>query len=493
MDTEQKILIAPYGKDKNEAAHLPNVTQLKVTKWVDMVRKGKLKKKGIPCLYLQGGVGSGKTRALLAPVVEMLLEIPDLRMLWGRNDFSDLRLSAMETFFEVVPDALIARKSVQEHRFVIGASGDKLPTQIFFRELKDLAGLGSQEFGVIVISEVYEISKRAFETLKMRVRQAKMPTMILMEGNPPNKGHWLDKATNPAHPDYDSDIEMWKVDTRENWENLPKPYRESLMKMPESWKKKYLSGDFGFTPDGQPFYDGYKEDIHNKSLVYDPNRRLIRVWDYGFLHPAVSFHQIDSHGRWKVLREHMGENMTIQSYGEFIKTKCKEWYPKAEYEDYGDPAGNQKNDKSEKTSVQILASMGIFVTSRASTYRDRKEIIERKLSTIIDGLPALMVDKSCTIINDGFLGGYHYPVYKEGQQFNPRRFELPYKDGYYEHLLNTVEYFAVNTFTGAETKVDNREVGVKVVGDMKDIHFDVEDDTDTNHAAYKRTTQGVFT
>jgi len=210
--------------------------------------------------------------------------------------------------------------------------------------------------------------------------------------------------------------------------------------------------------------------------VLNTAKPLIRAWDYGYHHPACSIHQIDPKGRWLILKEIMGTDITIKAFGEYVKILCKELYPDAQWEDFGDPAGEQKSDKSEKTSVEILASLGIYVTSKASTYRERKEIIERKLATLIDGMPALLVDEGCKTVIDGFLGGYHYPVRKQGQAFNPMIFEMPRKDGFYEHLINSVEYFAVNMFTGAETKEDKGDFTVKVVGDMKDVRIEYEDE-----------------
>ena len=444
-------MIAPYGKDSQNQPHLPNKTQQKVLDWVDAVRAGKAKTTGIPCLYLQGGVGSGKTRGLLAPVTEVLTQIANLRVLWGRQDYNDLRLSAMETFFEVMPPELIIDKDTQEHRWVIGQD-NKQKAQIFFRGLKDLSGLGSQEFGIAVITEVHEISENAFRTLKMRVRQANVPTMILMEGNPPNEEHWLKRYTNPKSQDYDKDIEMWEVSTYENWENLPTSYKNSLESMPLSWRNKYLYGHFGFMPDGQPFYEGFKEPIHSGEFDWNSQRELILGWDFGFRHPACLVTQFDTYDRWLWLREFIGTDITIDKFADFVIAALNRYYPKASYRHFGDPACMQTNDKSEHTSWQILRQKNINVGVRQSTYRDRKEIMESKLSTLVNGKPLLMVDKRfCKVARDGFLGGYHFPKRKEGQIFSPKD-EQPFRDGYYEHIMNAGEYIAVNLFSPLKEK-----------------------------------------
>lgn len=448
--SELNLLIAPYG-EKNGQANMPNPTQQKVLDWVDKIRATPLtSQEHIPILYLQGGVGSGKSRAFLAPILEMLTQIPKLRVLWGRNDFKDLKLSIMDKFFEILPVELISHPNEQYHYYDIKTQSE--PSRIYFNGLKDLGGLGSQEFAVIVVTEAHEISEQMYRAIKRRCRQENMPVMILMEGEPPNDDHWLAKAVNPLEENYDPDIEKWEISTYENWENLPVAYRGSLERMPESWKKKYLYGHTGYIPDGKPFYTGYKEHIHAGEFESVKDKDLICGWDFGFHHPACLITQIDQQDRWVWLREIIGTDITIEKFGDYVKEQLNLYYPDSNFVHYGDPAVTQTNDKSEKTSWDILKSKGVHIRHKPSTYRDRKEIIEGKLATLIGGKPALLVDRRyCKTANDGFLGGYHYPARREQQQFEDR-FELPFKDGFFEHIMNAGEYIAVNLFSSIRQK-----------------------------------------
>jgi hypothetical protein len=67
----------------------------------------------------------------------------------------------------------------------------------------------------------------------------------------------------------------------------------------------------------------------------------------------------------------------------------------------------------------------------------------------------MLVDKSCRILIDGLLGGYHYPERSPGQANNDN-FEVPFRDGYYEHVCNAVEYVAINVFRAVERHTDDR-------------------------------------
>ena len=117
------LLIAPYGLTDGQA-NLPNPTQGKVLEWMDNCKGMPVDTQDhIPVLYLQGGVGSGKTRALLAPVIELLTQIAGIRILWGRNDFKDLKLSIMDKFFEILPIELVFHRNEQYHYYDIKAEG----------------------------------------------------------------------------------------------------------------------------------------------------------------------------------------------------------------------------------------------------------------------------------------------------------------------------------------------------------------------------------
>lgn len=436
---------APYGNRADGEVNTPNPTQEKILDWVDSIRATPLDEQDhIPVLFLQGGVGSGKTSGLMAPVGEMLFEIPGLRVLWGRQDFNDLKMSVMDKFFERLPSAMIEKKNEQYHWYDIKTGKKTPPSRIFFNGLKDLSGLGSQEFGIIIITEVHETSEQAYRTLKRRCRQAGMPVMILMEGEPPNEGHWLTRLTDKTKEEYDPDIEKWELSTYENWDNLPTAYKGSLESMPDVWKRRYLMGKPGFTPKGRPFYEGFKEPIHTGWFDWNPHEPLIVSWDFGYHHPAISCHQINQ--RWYVLRELMGSNTTIRKFASNeVKPFLNRNFPNAQIINFGDPASKATNDQTEKTSWQVCKEEGFTLRVRGSDYRMRKEIIDQKMSNLVNGKPFLQVDTRCKTIIEGFLGGYCYAEENANKEINSK-YELPFHDNFYSHLMNTVEYVAVNNF-----------------------------------------------
>jgi hypothetical protein len=139
----------------------------------------------------------------------------------------------------------------------------------------------------------------------------------------------------------------------------------------------------------------------------------------------------------------MGKDEGIMDFGKRVRQYCITHFPGALYVDVGDPAGESMSDKSEKTSVQILESLGIFVRSRKQPIKQGAEIIRQKLQMRVDGRPGIIVNKDETLLIDGFKGGLHYPDTKMGMSFK----EEYEKDGYYDHIFDCGRYLATDMFT----------------------------------------------
>ena len=194
-----------------------------------------------------------------------------------------------------------------------------------------------------------------------------------------------------------------------------------------------------------------------KKLQYMPDRPLHRGWDFGRRRPAVVFSQIDLKEHWCIYKSILGKDISIGQFAEQIITKTNEWFPDViEIRDYGDPAGNQVKDTSEKTTIQALKEFGIYIRSRRSTPTQRIEIISKKLVTLIEGIPSLLVDEECHDIIDGFQGTYHFPENREGKGVK----ENPADDGYYIHLFDALGYMADNLFgvSGEERKKEGKVI-----------------------------------
>lgn len=216
---------------------------------------------------------------------------------------------------------------------------------------------------------------------------------------------------------------------------------EAKKGMPErGWLREYEI-DYSVY-EGKAFFPEFKQFNIQESEYFD-RETIYRGWDYGFHRPACLITKLNDKDQWCWLEVILGEDEGIMDFGKRIRKHCLTHFPGAYYIDVGDPAGEQKSDKSEKTSVQILEALGIYVRSRKQPIKQGAEIIRQKLQMRVDGIPGLIVNPNQPIIIDGFKGGLHYPEAKEGK---PQR-EYYEKDGYYDHVFDCGRYLATEMFT----------------------------------------------
>jgi hypothetical protein len=207
-----------------------------------------------------------------------------------------------------------------------------------------------------------------------------------------------------------------------------------------AWNREYELDYTIFA--GKTFFPEFKE-YNIADCIYQERETLYRSFDYGFHRPACLITKLNQFDQWCWLECILGEDEGIMKFGRRVFEHCVTHYPGAYWFDAGDPAGEQKSDKSEKTSVQVLNSLGIYPRSQKQPIKQGAEIIRQKLAIRADGRAGLIVHPSQTILIDGFKGGLHYPEI-EGAQTEKEYYE---KDGFYEHPFDAARYIATEMFT----------------------------------------------
>ena len=205
---------------------------------------------------------------------------------------------------------------------------------------------------------------------------------------------------------------------------------------------------------GNPFYVGFSRGIHVRNAMPVKERPLILGFDYGFTHPDCVICQQTIEGRFIVVDNLFGYNETIDEFGERVQTYIATEYPNFVIgQCFGDPAGKQMSDKSRLSSEHILWRMGFRISSipsnsAFSNYNARKNIIEKKLKTLIGGIPSLIINNvpNNQILIEGFEGGYRYP---DANKYGAVT-ESPAPDDYFEHPFNALEYVIINLYRKPE-------------------------------------------
>lgn len=357
-----------------------------------------------------GAFRSGKTYAACYEVIGLSLRFPGNEGLICRRDYTALRDSTMTTFFDILPktDPLVLKWNETTHDLWLKTNGK--PSKIMFRGADDYHQFGSYELGWFWIDQAEQVRDKVFTMLQSRLSKRGAKLSGIITPNPPNQYHWIYKTFKKAkHPE-----EYWYIQTStyDNKKYLPRGYIEDLEKKPENWKKMYLHGEFGFMAEGDPVYSIFRSELNmsKEPLRVIPNLPILRVWDFGYRFPAVGFYQyLEAKDRMHKLAEVVGHQVTLDPFADRVIGFGLERFGNATYKDYCDPkAGEQKSDKSEKTSIEILESKGIGdIRFQQGFVMDGVNLIRRYLIARDDGYPGYIIDPSCQTTEEAYLGGYY--------------------------------------------------------------------------------------
>lgn len=414
---------------------------------------------------VRGGLGSGKSRCATEHINTLALKYPGSLWVIARKDLTSLKETTQREFLQkVVDSSTVLQFNAHENKLYY-----KNGSEVLFRETKDPDKFKSLELSGYMIDECDENdTPDAYEKLDERLRQTfpnpyynsaipqsstnrrvlEPPYCGLLVFNPVDEFHWLYQLAQRT----DVSVEDFRFDTYENQANLPADYIPNLIRRLPPWEiNRLVHGHWGRRMRGNPVIHGFKREDHVKNVKLNPYLPLVRCWDFGFNHPAVSFMQLDPNtGRLIILREFLGRQQKLQDHegkrgvvsivNEITKEIVGEGHPVF---DYGDPHGADEKDTGVSSVEYLRIHHGIHVIYRRERIRTGLDELQHKVSnfarldhTKADSpeAPLLLVDPSCQWIIQALEGAYERD--EDG---------LPIKDGKFDHLVDTIRYGLVNT------------------------------------------------
>lgn len=374
-----------------------------------------------------------------------------------RNTYQQLRDTTIKTFHDWFPPHVFGQWKASEHTFVMkmpAPDGTPMEIEILFRALDrpdQLSNLLSLELTWAWVNEAREVPWTIIEALQGRV--GRYPAKkdggaswygIFMDTNPPDEGSWWFKLFEENSPD---NAAIFKQPSglsgyAENLSNLPENYYGNLAKGKDpEFIKVYIDGQYGFVLDGKPVFPEYNDNIHCQDVQPIPGKPIRRGWDFG-LTPACTFSQILPNGQWIVFDEICADSMGIERFADDVLLHCAREYGDYTFEDYGDPAGQQRSQTDEKTCFQILRNKGVKIEPGEQTEALRLECVRKPLNTMIDGLPGFRLSPKCKMLRKGFMGGYRF---RRMQTSAERYTDKPEKNEY-SHPMDALQYDATRLF-----------------------------------------------
>lgn len=391
-----------------------------------------------------------------------------------RKFYRQLNDTTIRTFLDWFPEAYFGTylKSSNIYKMRIEDHTGVREIEILFRALErpeDTDNLLSLELTGAFFDEAREMHEEVITVMLGRIKRypsrrsfnGENPyetiPQIVLASNYPDINNWLyDKfVANPV-----DGYTMYRQGQEENAHNLADGYYEDLEKdyahRPDLLRT-LVRGDWGVTVRGSAVYNGFNRDIHVARKTLKPIQgvgTVYRGWDNTGLNPACVIAQLSPTGQLVILHEMWHPDMAITDFTESVLLYCNRRFSKdTEYVDIADPAGKHRGPlKISPATYQ--KRMGVRMKDGIQNFDIRRDSVQRLLSRLINGEPAIIIDPSCRMITEGFDGGYAFSEIGGSGEFR----ETPEKNQY-SHIADALQYLCTFLFSLRNNKKSEKKTG----------------------------------
>lgn len=410
-----------------------------------------------------GPIGSGKSLGSVIRWLKLIHEqnpsddgIRYTRTVVVRNTYAELKDTTVKTFIGWFGDALKFNwgnmTALYEH--------DGVHAELLFRSLdkpSDMSKLLSLEITYAYLNELRELPREALENVTSRL--GRYPAVSSGTGatkpccwadsNACDNEHWMYKKFLENRPDNHAlflqppaILEDGEVNPEaENLDNLPYEYYRGFIKgKSQDWVDVMIRCKFIPLSNGKPVYPEYNDRFHcvqhDKLSPPDKQKPLVIGGDNGRT-SAILIGQVDQFGRLVVFDELISNDIGSAEFGTIVANHLKMNYDGFKHEIYLDPAANSRTQLDDRTQVMVWRNAGLSVRT-ASTNKPSVviEAVKKKLNTIIQGYPSLVISDKCSHIRKALAGSYQY---KRVNVSGERYAEAPDKNSY-SHVADALAY-----------------------------------------------------
>ena len=444
---------------------------------------------------IRGPVGSGKSVGCCVEVFRRALEqqkAPDgkRKSRWAiiRNTNPQLRTTTIKTWLDWFPENEWGKFTWSVPYTHHIKKGD-IDLEVIFLALdrpEDVKKLLSLELTGIWINEAREIPKSIIDACTMRV--GRYPSMrdggaswtgVIADTNAPEEDHWWpimsgevpipdhiprEQAKMLVKPDnwqfftqpagmvedrnHEGEIEDYRPNPEaENQKHMMKSYYPNLIQgKTKSWIDVYVMNRLGHVQDGKPVYPMFAPEVHiaKEEIPVAAGHPVYVGVDFGLTPAAVLGQKV--RGRWLLQSEIVAVDMGIVRFAEVLRNELATRFAAvSEAIIYGDPAGDFRAQTDESTPFHILRGAGLKAFPAPSNSVDlRLESVSSQLTKMIEGKPALLIDRRCPQLIKGFEGGYQY---KRMEVSGERYADKPDKN-MFSHVHDAAQYLFLGAGEG---------------------------------------------
>ena len=241
----------------------PNALQHKV--WNSIVNEPDI----IQILF-GGAAGTGKSYFGCMAIILYCLQHEGIRAMICRSTLTQLSLTTMKTFFQILDDFHFIKDIQYTHNKSSNCVTFFNGSEVYFRQIPFLPSdidynyLGSIELTIAFIDEVAQCTQRAVEILSSRLRYKVTPTCpakLIMSCNPTRNflyNNYIVPMKNGTVPKH---IAIHLGTTVVNKANLPPSYFNILGTLNDLDKQRLLYGNWEYSDDINALFNAYDLDI----------------------------------------------------------------------------------------------------------------------------------------------------------------------------------------------------------------------------------------
>lgn len=404
---------------------------------------------------IMGPFGSGKSSACCAEILWRACDqLPDprdhvrrTRWLAIRNTYPELLKNTLETWLEWAPagytNTVYGAPITSTVRAELG-DGTWLDCEVIFIALdkpKDLRKLDGSEVTGAWANEARYLPLSLINRVRGRLRfpatlegePLSGPTWrgIIADTNPPNTRHWWYHHAEQLKPDGwrfwrqpggllpDPEHEgKYKYNPlAENLAHLPTDYYFSQLSTDPEFNRVHIEGEYGNVFEGKPVYGtAFRDSVHRSPTPLEIYRGLplYAGVDFGVAYTAVILGQVGVDGQLRILREIVAPDMGIRPVViDRLRPMLQTDFAGMQiHTAWCDPAGRARSprDVKELTLIGEMRSLGInAVEAPTNDFLPRRGAVMDQLCQFTSsGTPRFAIDPSCTLLLEGFGGGYQY-------------------------------------------------------------------------------------
>jgi PBSX family phage terminase large subunit len=341
-------------------------------------------------VLLEGGSGTGKTRAVLQMAFFWAYKkYPDCRILLVRKTRTSMTTSDLVCWEkEVVPRGLGILEDggkPQWRQSYVFPNGSEL----VLGGLDNSEKILSSQYDIVIVDEATEITEDEWEILSTRLRNGKMPySQMIAVCNPASKYHWLNQralagkmrrlsTTLKDNPRYYSEA-------RSDWTKEGKKYIKDRLEPLSGYRRKRFLDGIWAAAEGK-IYEDFNEDTHivNAFDTVKAEYRHIASVDWGHKHTGIiQVWAIDDDNRLYLVEEVYRQGKTIDYWiaeGQRLRDKYNIEYFVA--------------DSARPDNIALFKANGLICRLAKKDVIVGIQTVAQRLRVAEDGKPRLMFFK----------------------------------------------------------------------------------------------------